>query len=81
MTPLLYPPVPSAGEIATGALGAVRCLRVRRSTAPRRRSLHGHGRRPLRHERQPLVFPLGPLGFDFAQRRQTLRPPSSRDPQ
>ena len=25
--------------------------------------------------------PLGPLGFDFAQRRQTLRPSSSRDPQ
>ena len=24
---------------------------------------------------------LGPLGFDFAQHRQTLRPSSSRDPQ
>jgi hypothetical protein len=33
------------------ALGAVCGLRVWRSTAPRRRALHGHGRRPLRHER------------------------------
>ena len=27
------------------------------------------------------AFTLGPLGFDFAQHRQTLRPYSSRDPQ
>ena len=26
------------------------------------------------------VGPLGPLGFDFAQHRHTLRPSSSRDP-
>ena len=38
----------------------------------------------LSSERQRLasgVSPLGPLGFDFAQHRQTLRPSSSRDPQ
>ena len=28
-----------------------------------------------------LKYPLGPLGFQGAQHRQTLRPSSSRDPQ
>ena len=54
------------------------------------KSLNRTGVPHLTRKRTPLLpwdasegggCALGPLGFDFAQHRQTLRPPRRRDPQ